>query len=68
MTDKRKLADAIFQMNRRGGYILAFSTRVAVENPELTWDEYHHLLTQNGTYCGYHPDVIRRNFEMGRAA
>jgi hypothetical protein len=56
------LSEDIFQMNRRGGYILAFSRSVAAEIPDLSWNEYRNALVMNGTFCGYADSVVRKAF------
>lgn len=60
--NRNTLADSIYRMNARGGYILAFSKSVAAEIPDLTWGEYRNALTANGTFCGYADEVVRRAF------
>lgn len=61
------LGSAIFDMNRGGGYILAFSARIGRELPELTWPVYRAALLANGTFCGYAESSIRQAFEKGAA-
>lgn len=60
--NRKNLADSIYRMNARGGYILAFSKDVARDIPDLTWTEYRNALVMNGTFCGYADEVVRRAF------
>jgi hypothetical protein len=51
-------------MATKGGYVLAFSKRVAADMPELTWQQYRNVLLANGHgFCGYAEIVVKRAFE-----
>lgn len=64
---KQDLPDACYRMATKGGYVLAFATRVAVSIPDLTWEHFRNVLLANGHgYCGYAEIVVRRAFEAGR--
>lgn len=64
---RQTLANDCYRMATKGGYILAFSTRVAVSIPDLTWAEFAAALRNNGFgFCGYAEEVVRRAFERGR--
>lgn len=68
-TTNEVLAHRCHYMATHGGYVLAFSTSVAVEYPDLSWQVFRRLLLANGHgFCGYAEDVVRRAFERGRAA
>jgi hypothetical protein len=54
-------------MATRGGYVLAFSTRMAAQHQELTWEQFRNVLLANGHgFCGYAESAVRRAFENGR--
>lgn len=62
------LANDCYNMGTKGGYVLAFSTAVAVDIPDLTWEEYRNVLRANGHgFCGYAESAVRRAFERGKA-
>lgn len=61
--NRQNLADSVYRMATRGGYVLAFSKRVAVDIPDLTWMEYRNVLLNNGHgFCGYAEIVVQRAF------
>jgi len=67
MTDRKSLAEACYRMGTHGGYVLAFSTSIAAQNPELSWPEFRAILLDNGHgFCGHAEIVVRRAFERGR--
>lgn len=59
---RNTLGEAIFRMNRKGGYILAFSKSVAIDIPDLSWQEYRNAVVANGTFCGYSDAAVRNAF------
>jgi hypothetical protein len=66
---KQTLPNDCYRMATRGGYVLAFATRVAVAIPDLTWPQFRNVLLANGHgFCGYAEVVVQRAFERGRAA
>ncbi len=64
---KQQLPQACYEMATRGGYVLAFSTRIAASMPDLTWEQFSRTLRGNGHgFCGYAEVVVKRAFEAGR--
>lgn len=65
-TTRRELSNAAYRMATKGGYVLAFAKRVAHEIPDLSWQEFRNVLSNNGTcgdaFCGYAEIVVRRSF------
>lgn len=62
------LPDDCYRMATKGGYVLAFSARVAAEMPDLTWERFRAALLANGHgFCGYAEIAVRRAFDQGRA-
>lgn len=60
---RQTLADDVYRMATRGGYVLAFSKRVAADIPDLTWTQYRNVLGANGHgFCGYAESVVRNAF------
>jgi hypothetical protein len=63
MYNRQNLAEACYRMATRGGYVLAFSKRVAADMPDLTWNEYRNVLLANGHgFCGYAEVVVKNAF------
>lgn len=62
MLTKQNLGEAVFRMNRMGGYILPFSKSVSISIPDLSWDEFKHFIIQNGSFCGYSEIAVRNAF------
>lgn len=64
MYNRQNLAEACYRMATKGGYVLAFSKRVAADIPDMTWNEYKNVyLLQNGHgFCGYAEIVVQRAF------
>jgi hypothetical protein len=63
MYNLQNLPAAVCSMARHGGYVLAFSKRVATDMPELTWTQYRNVLLANGHgFCGYAESVVRNAF------
>ena len=61
------LPEDCYRMATKGGYVLAFATRVAVAIPDLSWNELRRCLQANGFgFCGYAEEVVQRAFERGR--
>lgn len=61
------LPEACCSMARHGGYVLAFSARMAAMFPDLSWDRYRMILRANGNgFCGYAESVVKHAFEQGR--
>lgn len=64
MYNMQNLPAACYRMATKGGYVLAFSARVAADMPELTWAQYRNVLLANGHgFCGYAEEVVKNNFE-----
>lgn len=64
MMNRKNLAECVYRMATKGGYVLAFSRRVAADIPDLNWNEYRNVLLNNGHgFCGYAEEVVKRNFE-----
>lgn len=67
MYNMQNLPEACYRMATKGGYVLAFSTRVGADMPELTWNQFRNVLLANGHgFCGYAEIVVQRAFEKGR--
>jgi hypothetical protein len=59
----KTLPEACRRMASHGGYVLAFSKRMAAEMPTLSWEQYRNILTANGHgFCGYAESVVRNAF------
>ena len=66
--NRNTLADDCYRMATKGGYVLAFATRVAASIADLTWEQFRIVLLSNGHgFCGYPEIAVRRAFERGRA-
>lgn len=64
MYNMQNLPEACYRMATKGGYVLAFSKRVAADMPELTWQQFRNVLLANGHgFCGYAEIVVKRAFE-----
>ena len=65
---RNTLPEDCYRMATRGGYVLAFATRVAVSIPDLTWSELRNALKNNGYgFCGYAEEAVYNAFMRGRA-